>query len=102
MLTWAQPGSDVSAYRTGATLTLRLLLTLNAWDGAPWAVTANERFQTDHRWPVSRIVRFTDGSEGGDDIEEAAMELVGSVNQYCLLTCSLVTDEAPAASGTGL
>jgi hypothetical protein len=89
-LRWVRPGEGPGDFETGAAVSLELNLGLNGWPDSPWTNRAADRYGTEHHWHVERILRVTTGRDDATEIDEAAMETVDSVNQYCLLECSLV------------
>lgn len=90
VLRWVRPGEGPGDFVPGTTVALELSLNLNGWPESPWTKRAAELYGTDHRWQVERIVRITTDHDDATEIDEASMETVDGVTQYCLLDCSLV------------
>ena len=89
-LRWVRPGETAGDFEAGTTVSLELLLGLDVWEGDPWVTRAAELHGSDHRWRVQSIVRRTKDSDDAVEIEEATIETVDGITQYCLLDCLLL------------
>lgn len=98
-LKWIRPGEGSGGFHPATTVNLELSLNLSGWMDTPWTNRAAELYGSNHTWRVHRILRFSVGDDTGTEIDEAVIETVDSVDQHCLLECSLV-GQHPGARGT--
>lgn len=90
IMKWIRPGEAQTDYTTGDTVSLEVMLGLNAWDGSPWTNRAIVEHGAEVRLHVDRITLWGPGHESGTELTEATTDTVDSAHEHCLLDCRVL------------